>query len=238
MSTPEQDPHDPTDQRERPEDGPTSDFDLLRSTPLRVSEWLLAPLVLALAGGAVVAVLIGMALQHGLPLSGWASLPVAGLAVAYAGRLAWYGYRAYAQATPVTSASLLRFQVAGFSALATVAILAGVIGASFVLVMMGLGATVALFGKFRNRPLAEGVPPLQRSLARIVRRAFLADGVILVVAAIAAGLVALTGPDVSSHASSQYIAYAIVLPVVGVILIVCALRLGRSDESRQTPSTH
>ena len=148
----------------------------------------------------------------------------------------WYGYRAYAQATPVTSASLLRFQVAGSCALATVATLAGVIGPSFVLVMLGLGATVALFGKFRNSPLAEDVPPLQRSLARLVRLAFLADGVVLVVGAIAAGLVALTGPALSSHTSSQYIAYAIVLPVVGVILIVCALRLGRSDESRQSPS--
>ncbi|MEC5150269.1 hypothetical protein [Cryobacterium sp. GrIS_2_6] len=146
MSTPEWDSEDPNAQLEVGALRPDSD-DLLRSTPLRLREWLLAPMVLALAGGAAIAVLIGMALPYGLTFSGWGILSVAGLVIVYAVLFAWSGYRAYARDTPATSASFLSLKVAGFSALVTVAILAGVIGASFLVVMIGLGSAVALFGK-------------------------------------------------------------------------------------------
>jgi hypothetical protein len=238
MSPPDQDPHDPDARGETEEDGPITDLDLLRNTPLHVWEWLLAPLLIALTGGAVATVLTGLAVQHRLTLSGWSTLLVAGLAVPFAGVLAWYGYRAYARVTPVTSASFLWFQVAGSSALATVAILAGVIGASFLLIAMGLGATVAVFGTFRNRRHVESASQPQRSLSRVIRQAILTDGVVLVVASVASGLLALTGPDLSSQPTSQYIADAIVLPVIGVILVVYARTLGRSDENRHKAPTH
>ncbi len=233
MSAPDQYPHDPDARGETEEDGPITDLDLLRNTPLRVWEWLLVPLLITVTGGAVTTALTGLAVQHRLTLSGWTTLLVAGLAVPFAGVLAWYGYRAYARVTPVASASFLWFKVAGFSALATVAILAGVIGASFLLVTMGLGATAAVFGTFRNRSHVENASHPRRSLSRVLRQAILTDGVVLVVASVAAGLVALTGPDLSSHATSQYIADAIVLPVIGVILIVYARTLSRSDQNRQ-----
>jgi hypothetical protein len=238
MSTPDQDPPDPDARGDSEEYEPVTDLDLFRNTPLRVWEWLLAPLLIALSCGAAATVLTGMALQHGLTLSGWATLLLAGLAVPFAGVLAWYGYRAYSRVSPVASASFLWFQVAGSSVLATGAILAGVIGASFLLVAMGLGATVALFARFRNSPHVESAAHSQRPLSRVIRQAILTDGVVLIVASVAAGLVALTGPDVSSPSTSQYIADAIVLPFIGVILIVCARTLGPSDGNRHKAPTH
>jgi hypothetical protein len=237
MSAPDPYPHDPDARGETGEDGPITDLDLLRNTPLRVREWLLVPLLIAVTGGAVTTALTGLAVQHRLALSGWATLLVAALVVPFAGVLARYGYRAYARVTPVASASFLWFKVAGFSALATVAVLAGVIGASFFLVAIGLWATAAVFGTFRNRSYVENASHPQHSFSRVMRRAILTDGVVLVVASVAAGLMALTGPDLSTHATSQYIADAIVLPVIGVILIVYARTLSRSDENRHKAPT-
>ncbi|WEO77608.1 hypothetical protein BJQ94_00675 [Cryobacterium sp. SO2] len=204
--------------------GVVDDLILLKSAPLRIREWVVPPILLALAGTIPTVVLSGLAVRQELSSAGWAAMAVSVLTVSFAGALAWFGYRAYARATAPAARSFVIFRTAGFLSLASCSVLVGIVGLILPVVYAGLAALVVTFWAYAHAQPDEEPAAIRVVLARIAKQVTLANGIVLVILPVGAAFMALSGSYSGGDMAARYVAQAFVLPAVGVFLMIWVLR--------------
>jgi hypothetical protein len=216
-------PHDAADDV----DGENPDAwrdDIALITPMGPRQWLGMPLALFAIGAAGIVALELIAHGRGLTLQGWTLLGAASVFVIWAFPLAWAGRRADIRYDLRISQNYVRLSVTGSSYLWVLATFVGIVSGSTFVAIVGFVLLFMMRAQREVRKFGPEPSEFRRSLARIVERALLIEGIVMTATSLTCGLLAFFLPNDGSALASWYIGAGGVLFIVGAVTTAMSLR--------------
>ena len=198
--------------------------DIALITPSGAGQWLSMPIVFFVFGAGGITGLELITHGRGFTIQGWTLFAAALVLGAWAFPLAWFGRRADNLYNLEVSQNYVRLKVRGLSYLCWVVTFAGIVSASILISLFGLALLFIMWSKREVRQFGPEPSEFRRSLARIVERAVLVEGILMAVTSLTCALLAYFLPNDGSQLASWYIGGGVVFFIVGAITTTMSLR--------------
>ena len=199
------------------------DVSLLYFAPTKILPVVL-PALLIVAIGAVGDIVSPFAVRIDATNLRLVVLILAALTIVFGLSYATSGYRAYLTSTKADVKCFMEFQIVGFWGLSVCFLVGGIISRFWSLTLFCLFVSQSLAFIYANRRGSPG-SSLERVFTRL-RPAFIGECVFAIVAAPLAAVIALGFP-LSEDSNDRFIAYALIIPTMAIIVLILLVRARR-----------